>query len=109
MAARLGFAAFYKRFRSGKAFFVALATFITSWVTLHVVGGFDPAWGLLNLILSIEASLAMSLFMMLSEKQDATQQKQDELQAKQLVYMQHLLEVAVELLERQKRAEEASK
>lgn len=105
---RTPFAAYYKQFRAGKAFFVLLAAFITIWVIVHSLTGFDAAWGLLNLILSIEASLAMSLFMMLSEKQDRMQQQQDDLQKKQLVYMQHLLEVTVELLEHQKTADQRS-
>lgn len=106
MAESEKFATVYKRFRSGRMFFVTLLTFISAWIFLHVFDKFDPDWGLLNLVLSVEAALAMSLFMMLSEKQDEIQRNQDEMQQKQLIYMQHLLEVTVELLEHEKKNEE---
>lgn len=71
------FAEFYKKFRSGRAFFLVLSVFIAVWLLLHKLINLDPDYGILNLLLSIEASVSMSLFMMLSERQDELQRQQD--------------------------------
>ena len=73
----MSFAELYKNFRSGRAFFVALSTFIAVWVSIHFLTGFDSDWGTLNLLLSMEASISMSLFMAISDKQDEMQRKMD--------------------------------
>lgn len=85
------FAERYKQFRSGKAFFIFLTTFIGTWVTIHFLTGFDSDWGELNLLLSMEASIGMSLFMAISDKQDEMQQKQD---ADNLLILRTILHVA---------------
>lgn len=86
-----GPAAFYKRLRTSKTFFVSVSAFIGVWVLLHFAAGFDPDWGALNLILSAEASLSMALFMMISDRQDRFQHEQRE-------HMLHLLEAVHAML-----------
>jgi uncharacterized membrane protein len=81
----------YRKFRTSRHFLAVLCTFIGVWVTLHFADGFDPDWGALNLVLSIEASIGMVFFMMVADKQDAFQRKQTE-------YMLHLLESQKEIL-----------
>lgn len=85
------FAEFYKKFRSGKVFFLTLSLFIAGWIAAHILFGFDSDWGLLNLILSMEASLSMSLFMMLSEQQDAFERSQN---ANNQLVLKTILDVA---------------
>ena len=96
-----GGAAFYKRFRGSKYFLIALLTFITAALALHFVLGIDPEFGALNLALSIEASVGMSLFMAIADRQDVQQ-------AKQLEYMQHLMEAQLALVEALAAADEKS-
>lgn len=74
------------------AFLVVLVLFVAAWITLHHLVGLDPDWGLLNLILSIEASFSVALIIMADGKQE-------ERDHKQLAYMQHLLEGIVAVLE----------
>ena len=64
-------AAFYSGIRGSSAFLIVLTTFIVVWLSLNFVFGFDPDWGGLNLCLSIEASLGVSLYMVVSSQQDA--------------------------------------
>lgn len=95
MAAKRGqsrFAHYYRLFRSSPAFVVSLGTFCGVWVVLHFARQFDPDWGALNLILSMEASIGMALIMMDNERQSQFQQKQ-------LEYMQHLIEAVFAMLE----------
>ncbi len=82
----------YKRFRGSSAFVGALSTFVIVWLVTHFATGFDPEWGGLNLILSIESSIGMALFMMVADRQEAFQRKQTE-------YMLHLLEAQHALIE----------
>lgn len=84
-------AAAYKRLRA-KYFFVGLCTFIGTSVALHLLVGYDADWGITNLVLSMEASVAVSMFMMISDRQEETQRKQAE-------YMLHLLEAQHALIE----------
>jgi hypothetical protein len=64
-------AAFYSSLRTSIAFMASLASFILVWVACHFAFGYDPDWGGLNLILSMEASLGMSLFMSMAAQHDA--------------------------------------
>jgi len=78
------FASRYKRLRA-KYFFLLLTLGIAAALACHWLLGLDPDFGLTNLALSIEAAVAMSLFMMLSDQQEAAQRKQ-------LEYLLHLME-----------------
>lgn len=82
----------YAKFRGSAAFLFILVLYIGAWVTAHLISGFDPDWGLLNLTLSIEASVSVAILIMDADKYERVQRKQ-------LHYMQHLLEAMVELLD----------
>ncbi|MDE1905086.1 MAG: DUF1003 domain-containing protein [Rhodospirillales bacterium] len=84
----------YSKFRTGKAFFISLSLFVAIWLIWNHTPGFphfDGDNSLLNVILSIEASIATSMILMASETQD-------EMQRKQLVYMLHILEATKNLI-----------
>jgi uncharacterized membrane protein len=87
-------ATFYRHFRTSRSFLAILVTFIGIWMSLHFTRGFDPDWGGLNLVLSIEASIGMALFMLVADRQDKFQQRQ-------LRYMLHVIEAVHALLEEQ--------
>ena len=90
---RPNIAAAYKRLRA-KYFFVGLCTFIITSLAFHWLFGYDSDWGATNLILSIEASVAFSLFLVLADRQE-------EAQRKQLEYLLHLMEAQHALLKAQ--------
>lgn len=79
------FAGAYKGFRGSKYFLIALVTFITTWLGLHWLVGFDADFGGINLALSIEASVGMSLFIMTSDRTE-------QIMLQQLAYIRHLME-----------------
>lgn len=85
----MGFARLYARLRVGKLFLIILCVFCGGWVAWNLLPWtphFDePGFSRLTLILSVEASIATSVLM-------ASTEKQDELQRKQLVFMLHLME-----------------
>jgi hypothetical protein len=79
---------FYAKVRKGRAFFIGLSLFCGVWVLWNTIPGlphFDQGFGELNLVLSIEASIASSVLL-------AANEKQDELQRRQLVLLLHLME-----------------
>lgn len=83
----------YAKFRGSKFFLILLCAVIFVWITANEIFGFDEGYGRLNLMLSSEASISVALLIM-------SQEKQDRVQAKQLEYIQHLLEGMVHLLEK---------
>lgn len=48
----------FVRFRGGYGFIGAMAIFLIAWFSARALWHFDPDFGLLNLLLSIEASMA---------------------------------------------------
>lgn len=72
------FAKFYAAFRGSKGFLVGLVVFIGIWLSYHFTTGFDTEFGLLNTILSSEASVSLAFFTMLSDRQDRAQRKHAE-------------------------------
>lgn len=78
----------YAKFRTGKLFFIGFTSFVGFWLcwnTLPFLPHFDSGLSLLNVVLSVEASIATSMLLMAGEGQAA-------LQAKQLEYQLHLME-----------------
>lgn len=76
----------YARFRGSVAFVCLLSAFLAFWFGLEWIDpAFDRGFGILNVILSSEASLSVALLIMATEKQDAIQKKQ-------LEYTLHLIE-----------------
>lgn len=83
------FAARYARFRGSLWFVLFLCVFLAGWFAVNLAPWtphFDrPGYGVLNVILSSEASLSVALLIMASERQD-------EIQRRQLKYLLHLME-----------------
>ena len=63
------FAAVYAKARGSKAFLIGLCTFVFVWLFLSATTGFDKDHGLINLILSLEASVSLAFFALIGEKQ----------------------------------------
>lgn len=79
----------YIHLRTGKFFLIFLSLFCGLWIGWNEVPWLpqfdDSSFGKLTLILSVEASLATSMLIM-------SNQKQEEFQRKQLLYIQHVME-----------------
>ncbi|MDR6393067.1 DUF1003 domain-containing protein [Paraburkholderia phenoliruptrix] len=70
------FARVYAKARGSKTFLYGLMAFILVWLTISQITGFDADHGLINLILSAEASVSLAFFAMMGEKQDAQHREQ---------------------------------
>ena len=85
----MGFARLYARLRVGRIFLIILCMFCTVWVSWNSIPGLphfdDAGFSRLTLILSVEASIATSVLM-------AANEKQDDLQRQQLIFLLHLME-----------------
>src|SRR5271154_3653207 len=91
-------ASLYSNFRTGRAFFIGLSIFVAFWIIwneLSFLPPFDKGLSLLNVILSVEASIATSMLLMAGESQA-------EVQRKQLLMMQHLLEAVKDHIVKEK-------
>lgn len=69
------YAQLYARFRGSKAFLVGLCGFVAIWLGFHFVFGIDKDMGELNFMLSLEASVSLAFFSMLSDAQDSAQRE----------------------------------
>lgn len=63
------FAQLYAKARGSTAFLIGLCAFAGVWITLSAFTGFDHDHGLINLILSLEASISLAFFALVGEKQ----------------------------------------
>lgn len=82
----MNLASVYARYRGSPWFVLLLAVFLAFWFVAEWIDpSFDHGFGVLNVILSSEASLSVALLIMATEKQDAIQRKQ-------LEYMLHMME-----------------
>ncbi|MGH7077961.1 MAG: DUF1003 domain-containing protein [Acetobacteraceae bacterium] len=83
------FADRYARFRGSRLFLLILTAFLAFWFACNLLPWlphFDrPGFGVLNVILSAEASLSVALLMAAAERQDAVQRRE-------LEYLLHLIE-----------------
>ena len=70
------FAQMYAKARGSKTFLYGLLVFILIWLTISRLTGFDADHGLINLILSAEASVSLAFFAMMGDKQDAQHREQ---------------------------------
>ena len=70
------FAQLYAKARGSKAFLFGLMAFIIAWLVISQLTGLDADHGLINLILSAEASVSLAFFAMMGEKQDAQHREQ---------------------------------
>jgi len=64
-------ALWYAKFRGSSIFLVGLLSFIAVWLMISKWIGFDRDHGLINLILSSEASVSLAFFAMMQEQTDA--------------------------------------
>jgi hypothetical protein len=64
-------ATWYAKFRGSATFLWGLLGFIAFWIgVLHGVFKLDPDFGIINLILSSEASVSLAFFAMMQEQTD---------------------------------------
>jgi len=70
------FAQLYAKARGSKTFLYGLMAFILAWLVVSHATGFDADHGLINLILSAEASVSLAFFAMMGDKQDAQHREQ---------------------------------
>lgn len=78
MERKLNAAELYAKARGSKSFLLGLVVFVVGWLTLTCITGFDADHGLINLILSAEASVSLAFFAMMGEEQDRRHQQQME-------------------------------
>jgi hypothetical protein len=57
------FSQLYARFRISPAFLLILLAFTVASISFHLVLGYDEDWTITNLVLSLEASLSVCIFM----------------------------------------------
>lgn len=94
------FGEIYVRVRGGRAFLVLLCVLCFGWMACQWIPGlphFDPQDELLVTLLSIEASLMLSVFMALDEKAKREERRRDEQYAATLRYQVHLMETVIAL------------
>ncbi|WP_429405327.1 hypothetical protein [Paraburkholderia sp. GAS82] len=72
---------------------MALITFVTVSLLLHLVRGYDSEFGATNLILSIEASIASAMLMVVAEDSAEMQRRQAEQTREMLVAVLSMSEV----------------
>lgn len=89
----MGFSALYAKFRGSPAFVWAVTIFVGCWLTLHFLtdDSFDHGLGILNLILSSEASISVALLIMSGERS----QKNHAQQMKYLLGMTEYIKIAI--------------
>lgn len=78
--------------RKPRNFLILLCVFISVSLLLHFLRGYDSDFGMTNLILSIEASTASAVLMMLAEEAAERQKEQVEYQTKMLRHLEELEE-----------------
>jgi low affinity Fe/Cu permease len=66
----------YAKARGSTTFLYGLMIFIAIWLIISHVTGFDRDHGLINLMLSAEASVSLAFFAMQGEKQDDQHRQQ---------------------------------
>ena len=70
-----GLLRFYLTIRKPRNFLILLCIFIGTSLALHFMNGYDGDFGATNLILSIEASTAGAVLMMIAEESSQAQQQ----------------------------------
>ncbi len=83
----------YMAFRNPKYFLILLVAYIGASLFAHMNIGYDADFGLTNLILSIEASTASAVLMMVAERTATLQEQMSITQREQITaLLQHSLE-----------------
>lgn len=69
----------YAKLRGSTGFLIGLIAFIAIWLTGSVLYKFDVDHGLINLMLSAEASISLAFFAMLQDRTESRMQAQMDL------------------------------
>lgn len=88
----------YLTVRKPRNFLILLCLFIATSLTCHWLGNYDADLGLTNLILSIEASTAGAVLMMVAEQSAEMQREASEAQAKMLAAVLAIAEAQRDML-----------
>lgn len=88
----------YLQFRNPKVFLIVLGTFIITSSLCHVLFGYDVDWGSTNLTLSIEASVAGAVLMMVAERSSRVQDGMAKIQKEQLDALMQMAQAERQLL-----------
>lgn len=91
----------YMAFRNPKYFLLMLVSYIACSVFAHGHFGYDSDWGMTNLILSIEASTASAVLMMVAERTSAMQEQMTLNQREQIGALLSMAEQDRQLLAQQ--------
>lgn len=104
----------YMAFRNPKFFLIVLVAYIAGSLFAHINLGYDADFGLTNLILSIEASTASAVLMMVAERTAAMQDEMAKMQREQLAMLlrnateqRELLEKLISIVESSKATDQA--
>lgn len=90
----------YMTIRKPRNFLILLTVFIATSLLFHFLGSYDADFGATNLVLSIEASTASAVLMMIAEESSAWQQEHTEAQSRMLAAMLAVEQKHERLLER---------
>ncbi len=88
----------YLQFRNPKVFLFVLGSFIIVSAACHVIFGYDGDWGTTNLTLSIEASVAGAVLMMVAENSSRVQDRMAKVQQEQLAALLNMAEAERQLM-----------
>jgi uncharacterized membrane protein len=88
----------YLAFRSPKVFLIVLCAFIVMSLTFHSMRGYDADFGLTNLVLSIEASVAGAVLMMVAERTAKVQDQMAKIQQEQLTALLQMAEAERQIM-----------
>lgn len=94
-------ASWWGKFRGSKWFLIILISFVVCWMTLRAIfSHFDPDMGMINLILSVEASISFALFAMLGARFDEGMEEMVKRMEKKIdAVFQHVDEIHEEVVE----------
>lgn len=89
----------YSKLRSSTGFLVSLVLFIVLWLMLSSITGFDKDHGLINLMLSAEASVSLAFFSMLQDRVERATKLQMDIMEQLLKKMNERDEKLMEIVE----------
>ncbi|CAM2142734.1 DUF1003 domain-containing protein [Pararobbsia alpina] len=92
------FSKLYLAFRQPRVFLVALVTFVAVSLVSHFLHHYDPDFGATNLILSIEASIASAMLMVVAEESAEMQRRNSADQARMLAAVLAMAEAQRDML-----------
>jgi hypothetical protein len=88
----------YLKFRNPKVFLIVLGAFIAISILSHLLLAYDADWGVTNMTLSIEASVAGAVLMMVAENSSRVQDQMAKVQQEQLAALMSMAEAERQML-----------